>query len=364
MKQVVFRADSSKYIGTGHVMRCLTLAEGLVECGVQSVTFICRDLPGNIIHIIKERYDVVTLPFDVENYSAERYESEYDFWLGVPKEHDRKETAEVLKAFDCDMLIVDHYALDYEWETPLRQLTSKIFVIDDLANRKHDCDFLLDQNIYVDLESRYKEKVCEETFLFLGGKYALIRPEFLNIKKRRIASNQLSISTIKRVLLYLGGVDKENFTLKVLKAINNVHGLSVEIDVVVGIANPHSETVATFCNKNKHCNYFCQPSHFHELIAKADYCIGAAGSSSLERWCVGLPTSVFITAKNQEKLAVDAERMGLLKIIDGSTQYTIDREIQKILSFFNQDEIRDRIKKGICCVDGFGVSRVVEKITN
>lgn len=356
--KVVIRVDSSQYIGTGHVMRCLTLADGFVEYGVQSVTFVCRDLPGNIIHLIKGRYDVVTLPFDSEGYSQENYDNEYDFWLGATKEQDRKETAEILKTIGCDMLVVDHYTLDEKWETPLRQLTSKIFVIDDLANRKHDCDFLVDQNYYSNLQTRYRGLVNKEIDVFLGPKYALIRKEINQI--RAVRNNKSAArQSIKNILVFLGGADIHNITLKLLQVLLRLDNISLSVNVVVGSANPHKEQVKNFCSGKEIFSYHEQPSNFPELLAEADFCFGAGGSSNWERLCIGLPSAIVSIADNQDEICLGLEQKQLVFALekDAITKKKVENILIKAEHNYNR-----LVEESRLFVDGQGVNRVLESV--
>ena len=148
--QVVIRVDSSSQMGSGHLMRCLTLAEELRDEIDVSILFICRDLPGNLSNIVKGKgYQLTLLPYDENQQKSLDEASEHQQWPGASVDMDRDQTLEVIKNLgEVDLLVVDNYALDEAWETPMRRYAKKIMVIDDLADRKHDCDVLLDQNYY------------------------------------------------------------------------------------------------------------------------------------------------------------------------------------------------------------------------
>ena len=138
---IAFRVDSSTQIASGHLMRCLTLAEKL-NCK-EKIIFISRDLPGNISNLILKKGFKLTL---LNNEDLDVSLKGYEKWLTVRQEQDAKETIEAIKNLNLELLIVDSYAIDVKWEKMLRPSVKKIMVIDDLANRKHDCDILLDQN--------------------------------------------------------------------------------------------------------------------------------------------------------------------------------------------------------------------------
>src|SRR5690606_211919 len=174
--KVAIRADASSRIGSGHVMRCLTLAERLREDGADML-FVCRVHDGNLVETIEQRgFSVATL-----SPAADRDElAGYAGWLGVSQEDDARQTIKAIAAYGWkkfDWLVVDHYALDAQWESALRPLAGRILAIDDLANRKHDCDVLLDQILVANFERRYDGLVPENATRLLGPKYALLQPD-------------------------------------------------------------------------------------------------------------------------------------------------------------------------------------------
>ena len=178
--QVVIRTDASLQIGTGHVMRCLTLANALNEKGV-TVEFICRDLPGNLIVYIESKgfsvHSLHGLTTSKPGVSRSHNNLSHSHWLGVSQEQDVKECESVLNIINPDWLIVDHYAIDCWWQNELKGHYKKLMVIDDLADRRHECDLLLDQT-FGRKEEDYKSLVNKDCHLLLGSKYALLRPEF------------------------------------------------------------------------------------------------------------------------------------------------------------------------------------------
>ncbi len=188
---IVFRTDASINIGTGHVMRCLTLADELrLKC--TDINFICREEPGNLVRYIENRgYKVHQLPGEIDI------------------ETDRKLTNKILSKCETksDWLIIDHYDIDISYESPFREHVKMIMVIDDLANREHDCDLLLYQN-YSQNEGRYNGLVPEDCIHLLGPEYAILRPQFQkargNLRKRD--------GGVNRILVFMGGADSKNIT--------------------------------------------------------------------------------------------------------------------------------------------------------
>ncbi len=156
--RVVFRADASLNIGSGHVMRCLTLANALRESGA-SCFFVCREHPGNLLELIREQgFEAIGLPLPktFESLHGKHSSSRltYAGWLGDSWQRDAEQTLAALNGELADWLVVDHYALDSAWEESLRPACRRLLVIDDLADRDHRCDLLLDQNLVAKMAER------------------------------------------------------------------------------------------------------------------------------------------------------------------------------------------------------------------
>ncbi|WP_183350703.1 UDP-2,4-diacetamido-2,4,6-trideoxy-beta-L-altropyranose hydrolase [Geomonas paludis] len=286
--KVIFRADASVDIGAGHVMRCLTLAAALRERGC-AVSFISRDLPGNIsANVEAAGYPVFRIPVE-KNPTPD-----VPFALDVPADIAR--TAEILRhEQDVDWLVIDHYGVDVTWETPLRALVGKMMVIDDVANRRHDCDLLLDQNLYENMESRYDDLVPEHCTKFLGPRYALLRDEFVQARR----SLRERDGSVKRILITFGGGDASNETAKALEAWRMVGRDDIAVDVVVGGGNPHREQLQQLCADLPNVSFHCNVNNMAQMMAEADLAIGAGGSTTWERCFLGLPSITLIVADNQ-----------------------------------------------------------------
>ena len=201
--QVIFRVDASLEIGMGHVIRCLTLAEGLSELGVQC-SFISREHQGNLNDHIKQRgFHVFALSAIGLDYHSSSNNLTHASWLGCDWQTDAEQVESILQQLKTDWLIVDHYALDYNWEKNISFFTSKIMVIDDLANRSHFCNLLLDQN-YCHDQSRYDTLLSPDTSKLLGPKYALLRKCFK--EKRKIS--ECKHGAIRSVFIFFGSGHK------------------------------------------------------------------------------------------------------------------------------------------------------------
>ncbi|PFJ56386.1 UDP-2,4-diacetamido-2,4,6-trideoxy-beta-L-altropyranose hydrolase [Bacillus thuringiensis] len=328
-KKIAFRADASIEIGTGHIMRCLTLAHELRNKGAQ-VYFICRKLQGDLHqYILNKGFRVFVLDGDGENTNF--LSTEHGSYLNLLKYHwfvDAQQTNDILSQLPkCDWLIVDHYGLDNKWESALRKTVRKIMVIDDLANRMHDCDLLLDQNLYDNPNGRYKDLIPEHSLVKLGPKYAILRPEFHAAKKFL----RKRTGEIERIFIFFGGHDVTNETLKTLRALQNINQDNLKIDVVVGSQNPHKEVIQTYCKSVSNASYYCQIENMEELLVRADLGIGAGGTTTWERCFLGLPSITITTAQNQIEVTKAVAKVGATWNI-GTAESVSDKAIMKCLN--------------------------------
>lgn len=337
-------------------MRCLALATALGAAGAE-VSFICRDLPGNYAGWLRERgHRVCLLP--APSRPLRPGEGEYLYWLGVPMETEISQCKAVLQAMPApDWIVVDHYALDSRWESAVRPATSSLMVIDDMANRPHACQLLLDQNYYPQPERRYSA-LAEGAEFLLGPSYALLRPEFH--AERRHAKRRTG--EVRRLMVFMGGSDSRNVTSSVLRALARLKGHSLEIEVIVGKANPHPEEVAQLCEQAG-AQMLTQVDDMAARMALADLSIGAAGVATWERAAVGLPTLAVSVADNQRDIARYADLCGILRWLGDAAQ--VDEEawlaaLQWACS--NPQALQAQSARGMGLVDGLGAAKVVEQL--
>lgn len=352
---IFFRSDASIEIGSGHIMRCLSLADELAAQG-HKCTFICRSFNGNAKEIIQSKgHRLVFL--DVMETSEREDEADlpvHKDWLGASWQEDAEESLSVMQEHDADWLIVDHYAIDYRWEQYLNRSGLKILVIDDLADRKHDCDVLLDQT-YGRVKSDYLSLVPDRCKLLVGSDYSLLRPEFrqwrsFSLKKRNEPRFNIFIN--------MGGVDGHNQTGRVLAALNkskDFHDYSLTI--VMGESSPHYESVKQQANNMlQSTKVLCGARNMAELMSAADFAIGAAGSTTWERCCLGVPFIQLVIADNQRTIAH--------KLASAQAAVTIDEVSCQLEGAMHQlvskKEKLSLLAASIC--DGLGVDRVVAVI--
>ncbi|SDP59021.1 UDP-2,4-diacetamido-2,4,6-trideoxy-beta-L-altropyranose hydrolase [Selenomonas ruminantium] len=327
--KIVIRVDSSVLIGSGHLMRCLTLAQRYSREG-HEVIFVCRDLAGNIAGLVQQnRFVLEMLPKAEDSMNL----SGYAKWLTVTQAQDAEDTIEVLKGLGkVDRLVVDSYALDIVWERLLRHHVGEIMVIDDLANREHDCDILLDQNFYLDIESRYQGLVPEHCQMLLGPEHALLREEFYRVKDAmRTCDGQ-----IHNILVFYGGVDATDETTKAIKALISLKEAGeladVQVTAVVGASNGRKDNIAELCHIAGF-TYLCQVSNMAELMAEADFMLGAGGSTTWERCFLQLPAIVTAIAENQFQICEDCAEVGLIYYLghwDEVSQENISQAIREM----------------------------------
>lgn len=297
---LAFRTDASVQIGTGHVMRCLTLAEELRRQGHQCL-FICRNHEGHLANLISQKgfeLHLLRSPEYSNTFVKDRSTLSHCHWLGVPWQVDAKQTLEVLDRSSTDWLIVDHYALDANWECELAQAVDQILVIDDLADRKHECSVLLDQNLGRQTAD-YDGRVPSTCAKLIGPRYALLRPEFAELRQSSLERRRSS--ELKRVLISLGGVDRTNVTGQVLEAFSKCNlPTETELDIVMGSSAPHLERVKEQAFELPfQVTVGVSVSDMAERMFRADVAIGAAGGTAWERCCLGLPSILLVLADNQ-----------------------------------------------------------------
>ena len=312
--KVCFRVDASLQIGTGHVMRCLTLADALRERGASCI-FVCRPHSGHLLDLIVQRgHRALALPELQEGIQHNLNGTAHAHWLGTDWATDAQDTRQALSARTCgqpvDWLVVDHYALDARWEDAVRQQAQRIMAIDDLADRPHACDLLLDQNLGRK-EADYGGLLKGNTTTLVGPQYALLRPEFAALRAQSLARRQ-SKPQLQRLLVTMGGVDKDNATGQVLAALQSCSlPANLRVTVVMG---PHAPWLAQVQAQAAQMNWPTEVlvgvNNMAQLMAESDLAIGAAGSTSWERCCLGLPTIQVVLAQNQEAIALALGRFG------------------------------------------------------
>lgn len=355
----IFRTDSSQQIGSGHVMRCLPLAHELKRRGAD-VSFVCRAFGDALIPFIrKQTLPVAEIP-RVANWQADPNASRfYANWLGASWEEDANATLQALsKIGTADWIITDHYGLDAKWESALKSTGSKILVIDDLADRPHDADVLLDQNFFIAPDTRYTNFLPQHCLKLLGPSYALLRPEFANLP----APPRRDLSPVKRILIFFGAGDPSRLVLRttrVLLPLAKEHG--IKLDVVSGSLNPDNDAIKAFCQNHPECVLYDRPIAMNERLAAADLFVGAGGIITWERCAYGVPGIIIAAAANQNPFNVDLAASGHQVFLGAAADVSDKDIVTSTANLITNPDLRERFASASRkLVDGHGVSRVAE----
>jgi len=355
--EVAFRTDASIQIGTGHVMRCLTLADALRNNGAHCI-FICRTHQGHLMELIKARgYDIYALPMGFKNCNTVD-SLMHSSWLGVDWMEDAEKTRQILIARNIDWLIVDHYALDYRWEEFMQEASYKLMVIDDLADRSHKCDLLLDQNLGRKGED-YAELLQLDTKLLIGPQYALLDSDFN--RWREYSIRRRSDFKIKNLSINMGGVDQNNITTQILESIICIDfSNDFSIKIIMGSQAPFINEVKSAAFKLKcHSEVLVGISNMAEIIANTDLAIGGAGVAALERCTLGVPSLIYSMAENQAPIAMALQQAGAAIVFEDINS------LPSLISEANLDSsnMRTMSISSARLSDGLGVPKIIQKIT-
>ncbi|ARQ74453.1 UDP-2,4-diacetamido-2,4,6-trideoxy-beta-L-altropyranose hydrolase [Pseudomonas fragi] len=356
--KIVLRVDASLQMGTGHVMRCLTLANALKQQG-NKCEFICREHAGNLIgHIRNQGFDVHELP-STTSIAIDGPVLAHAAWLGATQEEDAQQCTSIIRQLNPDWLIVDHYALDARWEAALAAHYRKLMVIDDLADRPHISDLLLDQTFGRDSKD-YAPWTPSTCTLLCGSQYSLLRPEFAAL--RDFSLERRRNPQLQHLLITMGGVDKDNATGQILQALKNTAlPADCHISVVMGSTAPWLADVRQLAAQMPWpTTVKVGISDMAQLMAENDLAIGAAGATSWERCCLGLPTVMVVLADNQRSIAQCLEQAGAVFVLQDPQEIPdrlpalLDRLIASPTMRVNMSQSASQI------ADGSGAAKVIQ----
>jgi UDP-2,4-diacetamido-2,4,6-trideoxy-beta-L-altropyranose hydrolase len=360
-ERVIFRVDAAVEMGMGHLTRCLTLADALAQDGGRSC-FLMRSRAAGLAELVERNGHAVQLLPDPPAWvpGIAPVDDGHAHWLPTTWQEDAEQTTHAMDELGpADWLVVDHYALDARWESACRREGLRILAIDDLADRPHDCDMLLDQNLVRQMDTRYREKLTKASVQLLGPRYALLRPEFLE-QRRRLSSRS---GRIGRILVCYGGSDPTNETAKAVKAITTLAIPSIAVDVVIGISNPHAESIVRVCSGLPRAEVYRGTNSLAELMRRADLSIGAGGVMSWERCCLGLAAVVTDIAANQiGALTALADAGAALHL--GPAAFVTAEMLGDAIRVLLNDSNRAKAlgEAAFALVDGEGRTRVVARL--
>lgn len=351
--KIAIRTDASSQIGSGHLTRCRTLADELRRRDAD-VRFVCRLHAGNLVPSLRDAgHAVAVLPAPA---SGGGQAAGYSAWLGVTPDEDAGETIEALRGFTPDCLIVDHYALDRAWERRLRPHAGRILAIDDLANRAHDCDVLLDQNWFGGSTARrYDGLLPEPCQRLLGPRYAVLHPRYSQ-QRRRLAPRD---GQIRNVLAFFGGVDSHDQTTKALNALSDAACRDLAVDIVIGAMNSRTAEIEELAAKRENTRLHRELPNLAELMAGADLMLGAGGTTTWERCCLGLP-AIVVTASENQRAATTALAAAGVHISLGAASAVESRDwINAIRSLRDAPQLVKSLSAASTAItDGFGACRL------
>lgn len=349
--KVYFRVDASIHIASGHVMRCLSLASQLQKSDYD-IVFVIRPQNGDLFAYITELGFKVVKLNRLDTFTSPRSTDDYKSWLQVTEIQDAKEFLSI--ASDAEIVVVDHYGINLAWEEFVKSsIACKLVVIDDLV-RQHNADLIIDQTYGVDPNEYLSHSTVK--YVLTGSEYALLNTQFSEFHK--LAVEERGAKNTHKLLISMGGVDKPNVTLKVLEALS-IREAKFDTTVLLSERAPHFKLVSSFCKRNenwvKHISF---SNNMAKLMLKHTVAIGAPGSTSWERACMGLPSIIIPLAKNQLQICRNLVNAGCAISL-------CKEEIANILNF-KLDELLSNYEKmtssSLAICDGMGVNRVVKKM--
>ncbi len=354
MQLVIFRADASTRIGTGHVTRCLTLAKNLSRHGAK-IVFVCRAADRDLADQIKSSgFELLNIPCDVTRHGNES--TKLDLLAG-DWQIDALQCLNMLSAYGkADWLIVDHYSLDARWERMVRPVAKRIMVIDDLANRPHDCDYLLDQT-YGEDGTRYQGLLPADCHALFGTSYALLKPEFA-MARGQLAKKTLLVDP-QIVHVFFGGTDVHSNTLRFTTLLLG-NFLGIHLKVVVGQGSTvEPELTRLAARYGSRLSWVKGIATMAEYMAACDIAIGAPGMTTWERACLGVPAAYIAVSENQVAILEQLAIRGLCLFL-GVDHAITDGQFVKAFDSFLGDHARlvAMRERGMTAVDGLGAERV------
>ncbi len=360
--KIVFRTDASVQIGTGHVMRCLALADSMRKSGADCI-FICRPYPGHLLELIRQRgHKGFALSAEKPSASAAPDESsKLTTFSDMDWEIDALNTQSALEKTVVDWIIVDHYELDVRWQQAMRQHCFRIMVIDDLADRIYDCDLLLNQNLGRSIFD-YNYRIPQKATTLIGPRFALLRPEFSALRLESLARRRHP--QLKNLLITLGGTDPHNVTEQVLQALCNCSFLTtVNITVVMGAHAPWLDKVQAIALELPYqTKVIVNVADIGRLMVSSDLAIAAAGGTIWELCTLGIPTLTIPIAKNQE---ANGRALAAARATQSIDIFSIEPNLVNFFALTKfSDELVEIQKNASQICDGLGVARVTYALMN
>ena len=349
--RITFRVDASPLMGGGHAMRCLALADALALQGA-SIRFVSATMPNAIAkRIVDAGHQLVGIAVAGEppSSAADWHEHVLD------NETQSADFDATQRAGLGDWIVVDHYLLDRRWHSDARNSGASLLVIDDLANRSYDCDLLLDATFGRD-RLDYHGLVPADSNLLIGSLYALLRSEFAGQREAALIRRK-SFEKVRRVLVSMGTTDIGGVTAKVVDEVLKA-GPELALDVVIGASAESLDAVAKLAASDTRITLHVDTREIARLMRDSDLAVGAAGTTSWERCCLGLPAITLILAENQRPGAKALSEAGAVIALDH-----VDEIAPALRAVIKEPERISRMSAAaFAIVDGRGTQRVVSAI--
>ncbi|WP_299185945.1 UDP-2,4-diacetamido-2,4,6-trideoxy-beta-L-altropyranose hydrolase [uncultured Psychrobacter sp.] len=357
MKTIAFRVDVAPHIGTGHLQRCLTLATQLKESFVKSIFFV-RQYDGNLLSIIDDNdFEYSVIGSSVNKSFSDRHSE----WLGVSQQEDAEDFLKSASTFKIDLLVIDHYSIDSVWEGYIKnKLSIPIVVIDDLANRVHLSDILIDQNYWPNIDVRYNGLLPEHAQKLLGPKYALLKPMYEEMRQSNIGHNERV--ELDSILVNFGGVGSFSLWQTVIPAL--LQCFKYNFHIITGkLPAEHYAILHDLVEEVPHIKMQETTDKMPELMNTSIYCLGACGSTVWERFCLGLNSALIDIAENQKELVEYLDEQEMIDYLGSLKKITTNTIVNFITNLQLESESyiirRNRIQS---LVDGLGSKRIASHI--
>lgn len=354
---IIFRTDSSSLIGSGHVTRCISLASYLKKDGLD-VEFICRKHKGNYINKIQDagfKVHELKLVGKIKLKSNTSYAS----WLGASQSLDAENCIEIIKSRKINFLIVDHYGIGVNWQKKLKPYCGKLMVIDDLAQRRHACDVILNQNLG-STKKKYKKLIPHTCKQLLGPKFALLDSVYSNIK----VDLKSRSGNIRRALIYFGGGDDAlKYSELALNAFCEPKLIHIKLDLVINSKKNNLKQIKKIISNRGRIKLYSNLPNLSKLISNSDLAIGAAGSTTWERCCFGIPSIIVICALNQKLSAEKIKKKNAAFVFYPNNNLQKNIKDAALSLCRNKNIYLKMSQKALKICDGHGSKRVSKLIS-
>lgn len=344
--RILFRADASHDEGGGHLVRTLVIARELAKRGHDC---ILASLEGSIDLIPGGINSLPRANFSLKQIKKFEYSNPKALFEKLPAN------------WNPDLCFIDSYCLQKEYQTELRKFTSKLAVLDDMPWREHDADILIDPTLNRKSDE-YKLLVPPTTKLLCGVEYAPLRAEFFEARQKlNLGTFRSQYNTRKHILVSVGLTDPENITAIMLNGLLEVQN-EFDITVLISSKSPFEQEIDSLIQQFKfNAKILRSHSHMADLLSTCDLVIGAGGSSSWERCCLGVPALQVILADNQKDVTESLARTGAIQSLGLMRDFSpeiVTKSVSKVLA--NSQTLTQMRKAALNVCDGLGAERIAD----